>query len=304
MSIGNCTSCVSRFSPLAHRNEGASGIRRESERLLVATASQQSDASLRVVTDDGDVVTLSAHRESTATYTDYRRHARGPGGSERQRIQVFEASSQQSFSIEIEGTLDDEERADLEALIQRVATSFRRFEQGDDAGARSLLSGGGDLDSLESFSVEFERQQTVTVAQMMRRTQEIGEREEFAAPTPRQGQPTTLPVTPGIAERLVTPRPLAEPVPVEPIAAEPVEAEPRSVQDRHSHHRGSHAKSMARAAHVLDQMLERLASRAPAFDAGKAIEAIRAALTQPTPGDPAPTPVVVPDQPILVNHLT
>lgn len=269
---------------------------RETERLLVASASQQSDASLRVVTDDGDVVTLTAHQESSAAYTDYRRSVRGPEGAERQRIQVFEASSQESFSIEIEGTLDDEERADLEALIQRVATSFRRFEQGDDAGAQALLQGAGDLESLESFAVHFEREQTVTVGELIRRTQAIGEREERAALPPTQPTVAPLPVTPAITEAVPVPRPGVQPQPVEPTSEAPREASPHEA--RHRWHRG---RSLHRAAQVVDRLLDKLASDRRGFDVEKAVSAIRAALVQSAPGQPAPVSLPVTESPISVT---
>jgi len=254
---------------------------RERERLLLASATQQTDASLRVVTDDGDVVTLSAHQESSVTYADHRRSVRGPEGSERQRVQVFEASSESSFSIEIEGTLDDEERADLEALIQRVATSFRRFEQGDDAGARAALTGGESLDSLESFAVHFEREQTVTVAELMRRTQAIGERDERALQTPTQ--------------------PTVAPLPVIPADTRPAS---HGWQSR-GHHGHGHGRGqrLERAAQVVDQMLEQLVSRARAFDVEKAVGAIRAAVVQSSPGQPAPVSVPVTEAPISVTDL-
>lgn len=282
-----------RPSSLAPRPEGALRHSRASERLLVATASQQSDASLRVVTDDGDVVTLSAHQESSATYTDYRRHSRGPSGSERQRLQIFEASSQQSFSIEIQGTLDDAERADLESLIQRVAASFRQFEQGDAAGARAMLEGGGELESLDSFAVHFEREQSVTVSELMRRTQAIGEREEIAAGAPRQPGPTPVPVTPAPVDSPAIPRPRVQAEPVEPSVAPWREAgQRRHLGDHH------HPRTRARAARVLDQLMEKLAQGRPGFDVEKFTGMIREALAQPAPEPPVPGRLPVLEAPV------
>lgn len=292
MNIGSGCFGAPRPSPLAARPEGDLRHARTTERLRVATVSQQSDASLRVVTDDGDVVTLSAHLESSATYTDYRRHARGPEGSERQRLQIVEASSQQSFSIDIQGTLDDEERADLESLIQRVAASFRRFEQGDAAGAQALLQGGGDLESLDSFAVHFEREQSVTVSELMRRTQAIGEREETAALPPRQPGPTPVPVTPSPSESLAIPRGPVQPMPVEPSAAPWRETGEGRI--RWDHH---HPRTRARAARMLDQLMEKLAQGRPAFDVEKLSGMIRTALAQPAPEPPAPSRLPVLETP-------
>lgn len=269
-------SCCDRIADWRRDHEVSTT--RERERLLLASATQQTDASLRVVTDDGDVVTLSSHQESSVTYADYRRSVRSPEGSERQRIQVFEASSEQSFSIEIEGTLDEEERADLEALIQRVAAGFRRFEQGDDAGAQAILAGGESLDSLESFAVHFEREQTVTVAELMRRTQSMGEPVERAAQTPTQ--------------------PTVAPLPVAPVASEPA----AQGWHAHAHNRhGGRAQRLERAAQVVDQLVEQLASRSRAFDVEKAVGALRAALVQPAPGQPAPVSLPVTEAPISLT---
>ena len=293
MNIDSGFFSAPRPTSLAPRPEGAQRHSRATERLLVATASQQSGASLRVVTDDGDVLTLSAHQESSVTYTDYRRNSRGPEGSERQRLQVFEASSRQSFSIEIQGTLDDAERADLESLIQRVAASFRQFEQGDAAGAQALLQGGGDLGSLDSFAVHFEREQSVTVSELMRRTLAIGEREETAALPLRQPAPAPVPVTPVPTESPAIPRPGAETLPVEPSVAPWREAGER--RNRSDHH---HPRTRARAARVLDQLMEKLAQGRPAFDVEKFTGMIREALAQPALEQPAPGRLPVTEAPV------
>lgn len=293
MNIGSCTSCAPRFEPIPGRSLSPNRSTRESERLLIASASQSTDASLRVVTDDGDVVTLTAHQESSATYADYRRRSHSAEGGSRTRVQVFEASSQQSFSITIEGSLDDEEKSDLQALIQRVAASYRRFEQGDAAGAQSLLADGGDLGSLESFAVSFERETTVTAGRMLLSTQPIGEREETAAPWLRQGPVTPMPVSLDPSVSPVPRQPASEPVPGTPVVTS--EARERGTRGPHHGHRG---RNLERVAGMLTELVERLSAGRPAFDAERAMAAIRGALAPAAPGQSAPTALPVREQPV------
>jgi hypothetical protein len=152
------------------------------ERLLMATASRETDAVLRIVTDDGDVVSISAHQEASATYVDWGRRARTDAGTSVGRLRIVDLRSQRSFTIEVQGELDAEEREDLLQLIGRVAGSLQQFVRGNMTAAAARLQ-GGDLGSLDSFEAHFERTVSVTVAEWVRR-RELGNAAPAGAPAP------------------------------------------------------------------------------------------------------------------------
>lgn len=247
------------------------------ERLLLANASRASDTTLRVVTDEGDVATITTHQESSVTYLDYRQGARNDQGGSLERMRLLDVHTERSFTIEVQGTLNEQERQDLRDLIARVAGSLKSFSQGDVRAAQAQLQ-GGQLDSLASFEVHFERSMSVTVAELVRQ-RELG-----------SGQPA------GTAEAPDSPVPPA-PAPVES-ADEQASAPPPTSEDA-----GRFADSLISAAkrssvafehlvRMLRRLIEKLSHDTPARDPKRALEAVREAFDRLVPkSDTAPEPL-------------
>jgi hypothetical protein len=127
---------------------------------------QSSELDLRVVTDEGDVVTLSLDESSTVAAASYRDSVRRGHGHHRGRAHgatLATASFERSLSVTVQGQLSAQERSDLLELVKdlrRVTQSL----QGDDLGAaREALAEFGDLGSLQSFTFELTREQSAAV---------------------------------------------------------------------------------------------------------------------------------------------
>lgn len=130
------------------------------------TATRSSELDLKVVTDEGDVVTLSLDQTDTLAAASYRDAVRGHHGRHRGHAHgatFATATSQRSLSISVEGDLSAEERADLSELVKDIARAVRAFSSGDLGSARAALEEFGDLGSLQSFTFELTREQSTSV---------------------------------------------------------------------------------------------------------------------------------------------
>ena len=178
------------------------------ERLLVANATQHTEGSLQITTDEGDTVTLSFAKDPSVTYADLVRGNRGADDKGREHMSALKVDSSSQFSVQIQGDLNEQERADTEALVQRFMGAVGSFAKGDLEGAAQQLQPSATPDSLAGFSVELSQESNVTVARVVRRL------DPPADPTPAIGavDPSTSPAVPGVDAGNVAPQPIAEPV--------------------------------------------------------------------------------------------
>lgn len=96
--------------------------------LTAVHAQQHAGAELNVVTREGDIVTLDWSRDVDVTYSKLRARADldGDGRTDvRTQASSFERSVQTRFSLEVQGDLSAEERADLEELMSAVRDALR-----------------------------------------------------------------------------------------------------------------------------------------------------------------------------------
>jgi hypothetical protein len=131
---------------------------------LYASHSKSSDLS--ITTTDGDIVSISfSELQETASKERYQYSENGKGSSENYNM----TSSQYhevNFSYSVEGDLDDDEKAAIEALIKEVNSLQKDFFSGNvDQAFEKALELGFDNEQISSFSMDLQQTQRSYVSQ-------------------------------------------------------------------------------------------------------------------------------------------
>ena len=141
----------------------AAQARRESSvstDLLAVQASSETKAEIDIATKDGDTVTISLASDVEAGYACYRRTGTAAGSEMEARALV--ASASREPQITVQGSLDQEELADITNLVKQLGQAIRSFVRGDTtASARQALDVKA-RDSLSGFSLELEHSDSLT----------------------------------------------------------------------------------------------------------------------------------------------
>jgi hypothetical protein len=114
-------------------------------------AQSQKDSNISITTDEGDVVTISASYAMAMAYA-YNNEVTPVSHSESVTAMSMEKSS---FSMSIQGDLNDEELQDIKHLLQDLNKIAKAFFQGDSERALNKALDIGDLGSLNQLSASF-----------------------------------------------------------------------------------------------------------------------------------------------------
>ena len=181
---------------------------------LSSQFTQSSEASIQIVTRDGDQidVSFSAFVQTSASQS-VAIDSRGVSAS-------FDASfeSSASFQFSVQGNLDEGERDAVNELLEDVGELANKFFNGDvQAAFNASLELGFDSEELKSFAVDFQQTTTFEVAQAYQRTEQLSD------PLVTSSAPAALPSSsvsiPGSS------------IPVSPVATAPVLASPAPAID-------------------------------------------------------------------------
>jgi hypothetical protein len=142
----------------------ATQARRESSTatdLLALQTSSETRAEIDITTKDGDTVTISLASDVEAGYAYYRRT--GPGAGSEVEARALVASASQELQITVQGSLDEQELADIAKLVKQLGQAIRSFVRGDTtASARQALDVQA-RDSLSGFSLELAHSDSLTL---------------------------------------------------------------------------------------------------------------------------------------------
>lgn len=131
-------------------------------------ASRETSAQLQIMTDEGDIVTISGSSEVEATYASLRQRSRGPDGSLKLSARYREISVERDFSFTVEGDLSEEELADIKRLLDHIGPALKGLASAGGAPFTFQVD-GSDFESLAGFSMTVERSMNLTHLHVRRR---------------------------------------------------------------------------------------------------------------------------------------
>jgi hypothetical protein len=185
--------------PAAVQHEG------ELSRLAYLGISQEQSTDIEIATAEGDKVTISSDVHTEAALLTYGHLAFNGDGYDAEQLQLVDHKEESSFELSVVGDLNEQERADIEALLKDIGARLKAFLTGG-AEAAGPTDAAGKYASLESFTADIEvhRELTCLNAEQARVAQVTAPAEDRPAAqaqtTPEAAAPqATAPVVPQAA---------------------------------------------------------------------------------------------------------
>src|SRR5438445_2647318 len=134
-------------------------------RLTQVQAETHTSTDITLVTAEGDKVTLSTDAVRQAAYTRYDAHGRLRGYGLERHAETFQMASASDISLQIEGDLNDAERADIQQALGTIEQFAADFFDGKGDEAPNQLRNLGNLNTLRTIDATLEFSQSLTVRQ-------------------------------------------------------------------------------------------------------------------------------------------
>jgi hypothetical protein len=143
--------------------------------------SDSKNSSLSITTTDGDIVSISfSELQQYASKESYQYEAGSKGVAENYSMASSEYR-EVNFSYSVEGELDDDEKAAIEALIKDVNSLQKDFFSGNvDQAFEKAIELGFDNEQISNFSMDLQQTKTSHVSQTYT---EVAEYNEKALPS-------------------------------------------------------------------------------------------------------------------------
>ena len=136
----------------------------QSSRLTQVQAETHTSADITLVTAEGDKVTLSTDAMLQAAYTRYDARGRVRGYGLERHAGTFQLASANDISLQIEGNLNDAERADIQHALGTIEKFAADFFDGKGDEAPNQIFNLGNLNTLRSIDATLELSQSLTVS--------------------------------------------------------------------------------------------------------------------------------------------
>jgi hypothetical protein len=128
-------------------------------------AETHTSADITLVTAEGDKVTLSTDAVMQAAYTRYDARGRVRGYGLDRHAETFQLTSANDVSLQIEGNLNDAERADIQQALGTIEKFAADFFNGKGDEAPNQIFELGNLNTLRSIDATLAFSQSLTVSQ-------------------------------------------------------------------------------------------------------------------------------------------
>ncbi len=158
-SISNILNQFPDFHPLSSNTPVGFKSQQFQARAETSTSSQ-----LSFLTTEGDRVSISAGSESRFSFDSYTAQGFSEGQAVDIRNQQSSSSLRSDFSLLVEGDLNEQELADIEAFVQTAENLFNNLRSGNvDEAAETALS-LSNLETLSTAALFYRQETTVSVA--------------------------------------------------------------------------------------------------------------------------------------------
>lgn len=128
-----------------------------------AQAQTSTTSNFSFTTAEGDRVSLSTGSESNFSFESYNFLGLAEGQTVDFRSQQLSTSVRSDFNLLIEGDLNEQEQADIQAFLQSAQDLLKELGTGNVEKAAEAALSLGDLDSLSSAALFFRQETTVSL---------------------------------------------------------------------------------------------------------------------------------------------
>ena len=120
-----------------------------------SVAGEQS-TDIKIVTKEGDKVTLSSDIQLEASLTTYNSIARTNGTYTESKGKLFSFDANKQFTIGVEGDLNDQEKKEIKKVIKTIFKMVKNFLSGNDDQLTKKARKLANLNSISNVEAEFE----------------------------------------------------------------------------------------------------------------------------------------------------
>ena len=133
----------------------------EIARLSYLGITQEQSTDIEIQTAEGDRVTISSDARTEAALLTYKHLAFNGEGYDAEQMQLVDFQADSSFELSVVGDLNEQEKADIEALLKDIGARLKAFLAGG-ADADGPTAAAGRYASLESFTADIEVHRELT----------------------------------------------------------------------------------------------------------------------------------------------
>lgn len=186
----------------------------EAARLTWLNVSEDKSADISILTAEGDKVTLSSDCHSEATLLTYEHLACGNSGYEAEKGELVDYNEERNVSLSVEGTLNNQEMTEIQALLSDLGEMLKRFLTGEgDGGVDENSAGLSHYSSLSAFEADFEVSTSMQYLSL-----EADQLAVKAAGSPKLPEPMAASPAPALPPAKVAPTVVQTPQTVAPAA--------------------------------------------------------------------------------------
>ncbi len=129
-----------------------------STRLSALSVSAEQSAEITILTDEGDTVMLSSRQHAEADLLTYKHLSCTQQGYNRLDMQRVDFEAESEFTLAVQGNLNDQEAADIQALLKDLGGMLKAFLTGaEETGSPPETAGEFDrFETLSAFKADFE----------------------------------------------------------------------------------------------------------------------------------------------------
>jgi hypothetical protein len=141
----------------------ATAIQQEAElsRLTYLGLKQEQSTDIEITTSEGDKITISSDARTEAALLTYDHLAFNGAGFDAEELQLVDLRAESSFELSVVGDLNEQEKADIEALLKDIGARLKAFLTGGaESGAETAAP--GRYTSLDSFTADIEVHRELT----------------------------------------------------------------------------------------------------------------------------------------------
>lgn len=129
-----------------------------STQLKVLSIAEEQGSEITIITDDGDTVMLSSRQHAEVNLLTYEHLVCADRGFNRENLQMVDFEADREFTLAVQGDLNDQELADIQALLRDLGGMFKTYLAGEDeSDAAAVIAESLDrFGSLSAFTADFE----------------------------------------------------------------------------------------------------------------------------------------------------
>ena len=136
----------------------------QSAQIAKAEITGEQSTDIQIQTADGDKVTLSSDIKFESSAIVYEKQGQTSTSYSQSQGQIISATATSEFELTVEGTLDEQEKKEIKAVIMNLFKMVKDFITGNGAADTEEAQNFADLTTISKVNAEFDIKTSVTVA--------------------------------------------------------------------------------------------------------------------------------------------